>query len=748
MKGSKVLRRVPKPSIRLEAASGAELAVTNACVMEIVLGGTTGILCGLTAASRTRLQTVCEYDSPASRSPSPSPWPLWGRNPPTAGANFWLQWSKCSLKSRKPTLSAILEQFSDVLATSDEDLGRTSVIRHAIHTGDAKPVRCSPRHIAYHQRAQVETLLNEMIHRDIIEPSCSTWASPIMLQKDAHPLPRIDDTLDALSGAQWFSTLDLASGYWQVEMETRDREKTAFTTPYGLYQFKVMPFGLCNAPATFQRLMETSLRGLVGSKCLVYLDDVIVFGRTAEEHTARLQEVLDRLRKVGLKVKPEKCQLMKRKVAYLGHIISEKGIATDPSKTRAVKEWQAPSCVSELRQFLGLASYYRKFVNGFASIAAPLHRLLEGDAEWKWTEDCQVAFDALKHQLTSAPILAYPDFRRRFLVDVDASGDGLGAVLSQKDGNKERVMAYASRSLTKPERRYCVTRREMLGLVWALREFRPYLYGQRFLVRTDHSCLRWLRNFKEPEGQDAFMAMLTRCQCCAQCGRPMKGSMCAVRAAPSGSAAVAQTLRDQLLAAQQADPEIQLLRQLVTSGSWPTQCPHEYSRYLNMMWQQGQIWIVQEDLICRHRDGLTAEEGATQVLLSRALRSEIMTTSRFYWPGMSGDVHLWCSMCTQCAARKRPSKNSRALMQPMTAGYPLQRVGMDILGPLEKTPSGNRYALVLTDYFTKWTAAFPLTNMEADTVAKVLMEKYIAYFGAPDCLHSDQGRSFEARVVQ
>ncbi|KRX53637.1 Retrovirus-related Pol polyprotein from transposon 17.6 [Trichinella sp. T9] len=266
-------------------------------------------------------------------------------------------------------------------------------------------------------------------------------------QKDSHPLPRIDDTLDALSGAQWFSTLDLASGYWQVETETRDREKTAFTTPYGLYQFKVMPFGLCNAPATFQRLMETSLRGLVGSKCLVYLDDVIVFGRTAEEHTARLQEVLDRLRKVGLKVKPEKCQLMKRKVAYLGHIISEKGIATDPSKTRAVKEWQAPSCVSELRQFLGLASYYRKFVNGFASIAAPLHRLLEGDADWKWTEDCQVAFDALKHQLTSAPILAYPDFRRRFLVDVDASGDGLGAVLSQKNGSKERVKERAVKLL-------------------------------------------------------------------------------------------------------------------------------------------------------------------------------------------------------------------------------------------------------------------------------------------------------------
>ncbi|KRZ81294.1 Retrovirus-related Pol polyprotein from transposon, partial [Trichinella sp. T8] len=205
--------------------------------------------------------------------------------------------------------------------------------------------------------------------------------------------------------------------------------------------------------------------------------------------------------------------------------------------------------------------------------------------------------------------------------------------LSQKDGSKERVVAYASRSLTKPERRYCVTRREMLGLVWALREFRPYLYGQRFLVRTDHSCLRWLRNFKEPEGQVArcFLSLaeldfevehrpgrlhgnadaLSRTSC-AQCGRPMKSSTCAIHAAPSGSAVVAQTLRDQLLAAQQADPEIQLLRQWVTSGSWPTLCSHEYCRDFNMTWQQGPIWIVQEDLICRHRDVLTADEGATQ----------------------------------------------------------------------------------------------------------------------------------------
>ncbi|KRX27221.1 Retrovirus-related Pol polyprotein from transposon [Trichinella nelsoni] len=251
--------------------------------------------------------------------------------------------------------------------------------------------------------------------------------------------------------------------------------------------------------------METALRDLVGSKGLVYLDDIIAFGRTAEEHTTRLREVLRRLREVGLKLKPQKCRLIKRKVAYLGHIISEKGIAKDLSKASSVREWPTPTCVTELRQFLGLASYYRKFVNGFANIAAPLHRLLEKRAGWDWSKACQSAFDALKYHLTSAPILAYLEFHRQFTVDVDVRRDGLGAVLSHRKGKTERVVAYASRTLTKAERRYCATQREMFGFVWTLREFRPYLYGQRFLVRTDYSYLHWLRNFKESEGQVAWL---------------------------------------------------------------------------------------------------------------------------------------------------------------------------------------------------------------------------------------------------
>ncbi|KRY36482.1 Retrovirus-related Pol polyprotein from transposon opus [Trichinella spiralis] len=428
---------------------------------------------------------------------------------------------------------------------------RASIQHHILTHGlpvFARPRRLPPDRLEL-ARKEFDILLS------IIRPSNSSWASPLhMVRKKQpntwrswgdyqrlnnvtkpgrYPIPNFNDFVTQLSGRTIFSKVSLIRAYQQIPV-AEEIPKAAITTSFSLYEY----------------------------------------------------EVLDRLRKVGLKVKPEKCQLMKRKVAYLGHIISEKGIATDPSKTRAVKEWQAPSCVSELRQLLGLASYYRKFVNGFASIAAPLHQLQEGDAEWKWTKVCQAAFDALKHQLTSASILAYSDFRRRFLVDVDASGDGLGAVLSQKDGSKERVVAYASRSLTKPERCYCVTRREMLGL-------KPIL-----LARDE-----W--------------------------GRPLM-------------------------------------------------VPH---------------------------------------------------------------VHAVCG--EKKAIKKQPRTDAAN-----DCGLSAAASGMDILGPLEKTPSGNRYVLVLTDYFTKWTAAFPLTNMEADTVAKVLMEKYIAYFRAPDCLHSDQGRSFEARVVQ
>ena len=218
----------------------------------------------------------------------------------------------------------------------------------------------------------------------------------------------------------------------------------------------------------------------------MYLDDIIIYSRTVEEHLERLQQVLG---KAGLKLKPVKCFLLQKSVHYLGHILSEKGVQTDPKKTSCVQEWPIPTCIEELRPFLGLATYYRKFVKNFAKIAAPLHRLTEKQKPWAWTEECNRAFSTLKHSLTSAPTLAFPDFNHPFTLDVDASSLSLGAVLSQTIGGKELVVAYASRMLTKAERHYCATRRELLALVWGSRHFRPYLYGRPFKARTDHNSL-------------------------------------------------------------------------------------------------------------------------------------------------------------------------------------------------------------------------------------------------------------------
>ena len=248
--------------------------------------------------------------------------------------------------------------------------------------------------------------------------------------------------------------------------------------------------------------MELLLAGLQWKICLVYIDDVIITGRNFQEHLHNLKEVFERMKEANLKLKPSKCKFCSTKVEFLGHIVSREGVQPDPRKVEKVMSWPEPTTRKEVQQFLGLANYYRRFVQNFATIAKPLHRLTEKTTHFMWTSDCQTAFDELKDHLTSAPVLSFPNFDNNFILDTDASNTGIGGVLSQlQDDGTERVIAYASRVLTRPERRYCVTRRELLSVVTFTHHFRPYLLGGKFTIRTDHGSLIWLSNFKEPEGQ-------------------------------------------------------------------------------------------------------------------------------------------------------------------------------------------------------------------------------------------------------
>ena len=381
-------------------------------------------------------------------------------------------------------------------------------MKHTIEA-DGPPLRQPYRRQNPAVRREKMAQVQQILSNGVIRPSNSPWASPVVMVKkkdgslrfcvdfrqlnaatvkDVHPIPRIDDLLDTLHGARWFSTFDLKSGYWQVPIQERDKEKTAFRTSNGqLFEFNQVPFDLCNVPATFSRLMDHVLAGLHWKTCPLYLDDIIVFAATWEKHLARLRQVFERLRHAKPKLGANKCTFAAREVSYLGHRVTEEGLLPDPALLATIRDISPPQNATEVRSFLGLAGYYRRYVRNFAAIARPLHALTRKDAVFHWSPDCQDAFDRLKTLLTTSPITAFPNFSLPFWLYTDASTAGLGAILAQVREGKERIIFCASRSLNQAEKAYPATKLECLAIVWAVAKFRPYLMSIPLEVYTDHT---------------------------------------------------------------------------------------------------------------------------------------------------------------------------------------------------------------------------------------------------------------------
>ena len=426
--------------------------------------------------------------------------------------------------STKVTVAELLTTHSETFSRDDDDLGCTHLATHEIDTGKAKPIKQPPHRTPLAYQGKDKEAIEKMKDKGVIRESTSPWASPVVLipkkdgtlrvcidyrrvnqvtKKDGFPLPNMRDCLDSVAGSAYFSTLDLTSGYHQVPVAEADIPKTAFVTKHGLFECLTLPFGLCNGPSTFQRVMELALRGLQWITCLIYIDDIIVFAKTEEEHLARLGEILNRIQSANLKLKPGKCHLLQTEVLFLGHLLSGEGVKPNPANIDRVLGWSTPTKPKEVRQFLGLATYYRRFIKDFAKIAKPLSELTGTSVEFKWTDACQQSFDALKHALTGPEIMAYPLDVGEFILDTDACDVSIGAVLSQVQDGKEKVVAYASRTLNKAERNYCVTDKELLAVKHFIEHFRHYLLGRHFIVRSDHQALQWLFSLKEPKGRIA-----------------------------------------------------------------------------------------------------------------------------------------------------------------------------------------------------------------------------------------------------
>lgn len=730
----------------------------------------------------------------------------------------------------------LLRKHASVFSSHDGDLGCTNLISHEIPLLDATPIRQPYRRIPPSEYEVVKEHINQLLGAQVIRESSSPFASPIVLvkkkdgslrlcvdyrqlnsrtRKDAFPLPRIEESLDALTGARWFSTIDLASGYNQVPVAEADRPKTAFCTPFGLFEWNRMPFGLCNAPSTFQRLMQRIFGDQQCQSLLLYLDDIVVFSSSFQQHLERLEVVLQRLQKEGLKAKLSKCSFFQQEVVYLGHVISANGVSTDPGKVEVVANWQPPTTILELRSFLGFASYYRRFVEGFAKLAAPLHRLVadlggskskrsECRVSERWTAEHQQSFDALKSSLTNAPVLAYADFTLPFILEVDASHGGLGAVLSQEQGGKVRPIAFASRGLRPTERNpvnYSSMKLEFLALKWAMTEkFREYLLGHKCLVFTDNNPLSHLSTAKlgaleqrwaaqlaafdfeiryRPGKSNANADALSRLQPPVvvdletvvpgtSLPPPLRQALQA--RGPEACLAAVQALPPHLPAdigaLQQADPVILEVLAFWRQQRYPNWAERRQLSQpaLALLKQWGRL-TEQTGVVYRKVVRPDGGEEVLQVLLPVALKEKVLTEvhqnhghqgvdrtlellrQRCYWPGMTADVRHWCQTCERCQVAKDSGPPGRSFMGHLLASEPNEILAVDYT-LLEPTRNGLENVLVLTDVFSKYTLAVATRDQKASTVAQVLVSEWFSKFGVPARIHSDQGRNFEGALVQ
>ena len=744
------------------------------------------------------------------------------------------------------SLKHLLNEYSDVFADNDLDLGEFSAISHSIDTGEASPVKCGLRRTPIHFVQEEDKLLNEMLTAGVIRPSFSSWAAaPVFVRKrdgrtrwcldyrklnactkkDVYPVPMMSECLDALDGNVWFSKLDANSAYWQIPVEEESKEKTAFRTRQGLFEFNKLPFGLCNAPSTYCRAINIVLTGLTWSKVLAFVDDVCVLGNSVEDHLNNLRLVFQRFRHYRLKLKPSKCNLFQKEIEFLGRKISADGMTLTDHSVATMEKWSPPNSVKEVERFLGLVNFHRMFIPNYSEVCEPLFRLLK-KKEFIWTEEQQNAFLSLKEILASPAVLAVPSRKGKFILDTDASNVAIGAQLRQEQDGIERVIAYASFALTPCQRKYCTTRKELLAVVRFTNHFRHYLLGSEFLVRTDHHSLIWLMNFKKLEGQlarwheelsrfamtvqhrpgkqhqnaDALSRIPVKevvcrnyqheiplselpCGGCKYCCRmhanwnsfesqvddvvelisgDVKSVGLDVFAVRNINTHV-NTSADQVAEMQQKDPELKFLHEWLTKNSSPSNEELKLSsKSTKFYWINRDMCILKGEVIYwkgQQQDFLIVPKGLKETILHLCHDlpssghqgiegTKNRVKQRYFWHSLNSDVRKYVAGCKLCNINKHPNRKNRCPLTINQAGYPLEKVHIDFMGPFPKTVDGNEHLLVIVDSFTKWCEFIPLPSQEAEVTAWAVVKEFFLKFGCPLEIVSDQGRNFESALFR
>ena len=669
----------------------------------------------------------------------------------------------------------------------DDTLGTCDISKHVIDTGDSRPIHLPRRRYSQVEEKHISEEIETLLKKGVIERSTGPWAAAVVLVKkkdgswrfcvdyravnkvtvkDKYPLPRIDEALDQLGKNSIFTTLDMNSGFWQLSMDEKSKAKTAFLTKDGLFQFLKMPFGLSNSPGTFQRVMDLVLRGLTWKSCLVYIDDIIIYSKTFAEHLVHLAQVFAALTKAGLRLSAKKTILGAHEVDYLGFRVGRDGLKPQDGLVKAVRDFPTPTDASSIKRFVHMAGFYRRFIPGFAQIAGPLQALLKNDVVFNWGVEENNAFQKLKDGLVSKPCLVLPDFELPFTLATDAAQTtGMGAALMQDQGNGLQPIAYWSRALTDAQKRYGVSESECLAIVESVKIFRPYLYGRKFTLETDHQALTWLMSKQEPAGKLSRWALELQ-----------EYDMDIVYRKGCENVVADALSRDPIM--EQKEEMTASLRSLRIRGLSALQlCPAIIDKA-----QRSDDWVQKHVGIPRHRDrhGNTFKvvrrqnmwqarfkDETHRILLPSCLRHEVLkgahdsaygghfaarrTEDRveeiYVMDQISKHVREWVLACAECGCRKVQAPKVVPPLRPLDIGGTGDRYIIDLFGPFTGTPRGNKYLLVMMEYVSRMNFVEPIKDRYATTIAAAVW-KVLHQFGIGRELVSDNAGELAGNIAK
>lgn len=685
---------------------------------------------------------------------------------------------------QRQRLNDILNQFPN---SATEGLGSTNIICHSIDVGTAEPVKQRFYPVSPAVQEQMFSEIDRMIKLGVIQESDSSWSSPMAMvkkpngkirlcldarkvnevtKKAAYPLPLIDGILSRLDRTRFISTVDLKDAFWQIPLTPDSRDKTAFTIPgRPLYEFKVMPFGLCNAAQTLCKLVDKVIPYHLRDRVHPYLDDLLITTETLEEHLSLLKDVSDRLRAAGLTVNMEKSKFLLREIDYLGYVVGSGCLRPNQDKVRAIAEFPVPKTVRQLRRFLGVTGWYRRFIANYSNKAFALTELLKGGKRFKWSLDAQTAFDSLKESLLKAPVLTNPDFSRHFYIQCDASTTGIGSVLFQRDDDGvEHPIAFYSQKLNAAQRNYNTTELECLAAVLSVKKFRGYVEGHPFTIITDHSSLKWLMSQRDLSGRLARWSLkLQAFDFNIEFRKGSENTLADALSRVFAEEIIDTTNYDNIgplhidmkSAAFLEDDYVKGIQALKDSSGAQTNIREEDGiLYINIKSAKHSVindlpeWKVvvpksmTHDLICQAHVPPSASHPGAKKTLEKLQRY-------FYWPRMSKEVKEFVSKCESCKMNKAMNTTAKPPIGKLhVVTRPWQKLYIDFLGPYPRSKNGYCYILIILDQLSRYVLLKPLKNATAISLVKYLEEDVFLRFGVPEVIFTDNGRQFESHLLK